>query len=222
MSSKWTLRSAASRRSHSAWIGQYTCRNGRVRKPLRRARSAASRRSRSSAVHEFDLTCVMKVRTSRARSSCCMGLARPSLMGRSGFQTNLSPSCVSSSFKLGQAVTEHDVRPRGLHQRRPVPGVHAALPCHALGVALKLRGRLTVPAECPMLMPHVNAGVVKVRPVLQVRGVADVDVVGPFVDVVDPVEVQEVGDQPFAVALDNLAGECPVAGWRGGGAQACR
>ena len=64
-------------------------------------------------------------------------------------------------------------------------------------------------------MPDVNAGVVKVGPVLRVRAVADVGVIGPFVDVVDPVEVQEVGDQPFTVAPDQLTGECPVAGLPG-------
>jgi hypothetical protein len=95
--------------------------------------------------------------------------------------------------------------------------VHAALPGHALGVALELRGRLGVPVQCPVLVPDVNAGVVEVRPVLRVRGVADVGVVGPFVDVADSVEVQEVGDQPFAVALDDLAGEGPVAGLPGRG-----
>jgi hypothetical protein len=45
------------------------------------------------------------------------------------------------------------------------------------------------------------SGVLEVRLVLRVRTVADVDVLWPFVDVADPVEVQEVGDQPFAVAL---------------------
>ena len=66
-----------------------------------------------------------------------------------------------------------------------------------------------------MLVPDADVGVVEVRPVLRVGGVRDIDVVGPLVVVVDPVEVQEVGNQSLAMALDDLAGECPVAGLAG-------
>jgi len=70
------------------------------------------------------------------------GLRLPVVDGTVWVPVERQPEPREFVLKLGQAVTEHDVRPRGLHQRRPVLGVHAALPCHALGVALKLRGRL--------------------------------------------------------------------------------
>ena len=86
-------------------------------------RSEASRRSRSSAVHEFDLTWAMKVRTSRARSSCFMGFAHSSLRRPVRVPVEAQPEPGELVLELGEAVTEHDVGPGGLDEGRPVLGV---------------------------------------------------------------------------------------------------
>ena len=110
---------------------------------------------------------------------------RPLVVERTvGVPVEAQPEPGELVLELGEAVTEHDVGPRGFDERRPVLGVYAALPCHALCVAVERSGRLAVTVKRPVLVPDADVGVVEVRAVLRVCGVRDIDVVGPLVVIV--------------------------------------
>jgi len=73
-----------------------------------------------------------------------------------------------------KSILEHHFSPRRLNQFRAQLSMQVSLPLHFLRVAGEVLWWVPISIESPVLMPYVDAGVIKVGAVLRVRNVSDI------------------------------------------------